>query len=226
MQKNINYGKCLSFLKRQLRPVGQGGAVQDSIRPAITISRMAGAGGYRVAAKLAEYLQTHVPGHREWTVFDRNLIDKVLEDHHLHKRFAHFMAESHKSMLIDSVEEWMGLHPSSWTLVQQTNAAILQLAKMGNVVLVGRGGNVITSKLPNVFHVRLVGSLEKRIERAQEDYHLDREAAPEFIKKEDKGRGRYLKENFDKDIDDPLLYHVIINTDLISVSLGEKTPRL
>ena len=58
----------------------------------------------------------------------------------------------------------MGLHPSSWTLVQQTNATILQLAQMGNVILVGRGATVITSKLNNVFHVRLVGSLEKRIE--------------------------------------------------------------
>jgi len=216
MLKNISYGKCLSFLKSQPRLVAQRGAVQDSIRPAITISRMTGAGGHRVAARLAEYLQTHVPGHRAWTVFDRNLIDKVLEDHHLDKRFADFVTESHKSMLADSVEEWMGLHPSSWTLVQQTNAAILQLAKMGNVILVGRGGNVITSKLPSVFHVRLVGSLDKRIGRAQEDYNLSRKAAPAFIKKEDNGRRRYLKENFDKDIDDPLLYHLIINTDLIS----------
>jgi cytidylate kinase len=60
-----------------------------------------------------------------------------------------------------------------------------------------------------------VGSLEKRIGRAQEDYNLDREAALEFVKKEDRGRRCYLRENFDKDIDDPLLYHLIINTDLI-----------
>jgi cytidylate kinase len=216
MPKNINYGKCLSFLKRQLRPVGQGSTVEDSIRPTITISRMAGAGGYRVAAKLAEYLQTRVPGHCEWTVFDRNLIEKVLEDHHLQKRVAHFMAESHKSMVIDSVEEYLGLHPSSWTLLRQAAETVLHLAQMGYVILVGRGSNVITSRLSNVFHVRLVGSLENRIGRAQEDYNLDRAAALEFIKKEDKGRRRYLKENFDKDIDDPLLYHLIINTDQIS----------
>ena len=216
MLKNINYGKCLSFLKQQLRPVGQGNAVQDLIRPAVTISRMAGAGGYTVAAKLAEYLQMNVPGHCEWTVFDRNLIEKVLEDHHLHKRVARFMAESHKSLVIDSVEEYLGLHPSSWTLVQKTAETVLHLAQMGYVVLMGRGGNVITSRLPNVFHVRLVGSLENRIRRAQEDYNLDRPAALELVKKEDKGRRSYLKDNFDKDIDDPLLYHVIINTDQIS----------
>ena len=36
-----------------------------------------------------------------------------------------------------------------------------------------------------------------------------------YIKKKDKARRRYLKDNFDKDIDDPLLYHVTINTDLV-----------
>lgn len=215
MLKNVNYETCLSFIKCQLRPVGQGRTVEEPIRPAITISRMAGTGGYRVASKLAQYLQTHLPGRCEWTVFDRNLIEKVLEDHHLHRRIADFMAEDHKTVIIDSMEEYLGLHPSSWTLVQQTAETILHLAQMGYVVIVGRGGNVITGKLPNVFHVRLVGSLEKRIERAQEDHNLDPQAALEFVKKEDKGRSRYLRESFDKDIDDPLLYHLVINTDLI-----------
>jgi cytidylate kinase len=215
MLKNVDYEKCLSFIKSQLRPVSKG-AVEMSIRPAITISRMAGAGGYTVAARLAEYLQTHVPARCEWTVFDRNLIAKVLEDHHLHKRIADFMTENeHKSMVTDSMEEYLGLHPSSWTLVQQTVETILHLAGMGYVILVGRGGNVITGTLPNVFHVRLVGSLERRIDHAQEVRNLDRQAALEWVKKEDKGRSRYVKENYDKDIDDPLLYHLILNTDLI-----------
>ena len=189
---------------------------ETSIRPAITISRMAGAGGYTVASKLAEYLQTHVPARCEWTVFDRNLIEKVLEDHHLHKRIADFMAENkRKSMITDSMEEYLGLHPSSWTLVQQTAETILHLAQMGYVILVGRGGNVITGKLPNAFHVRLVGSLEKRVGHAQEVHNLGRPAALEWIKKEDTGRRHYVKENYDKDIDDPLLYHLVLNTDLI-----------
>jgi cytidylate kinase len=176
---------------------------------------MTGAGGHTVASILADYLQMHVPAHDRWIVFDQSLVEKVLEDHHIDKRLAGFMEEGHKSMLMDSVEEWMGLHPSTWTLVQQTNAAILQLAKMGNVILVGRGATVITNMLKNVFHVRLVGSLEKRIEYGQQVFGLDRKAALNFIKKRDEGRKRYLKDNFDVDVDDPLLYHVIINTDLV-----------
>ena len=145
MWHNIGLEKCISFIESELRPKGKESPVSAATRPAITISRMTGAGGHTVASILADYLQMHVPAHDRWIVFDQSLVEKVLEDHHINKRFAGFMEESHKSMLIDSVEEWMGLHPSSWTLVQQTNAAILQLAKMGNVILVGRGGNVITA---------------------------------------------------------------------------------
>ena len=215
MWHNIGLEKCISFIKSESHPKGKSSSAPASIRPAITISRMTGAGGHTVASILADYLQMHVPAHDGWTVFDQSLVEKVLEDHHINTRFAGFMEESHKSMLIDSVEEWMGLHPSSWTLVQQTNATILQLAKMGNVILVGRGATVICSMLNNVFHVRLVGSLEKRIEYGQQLYNLDRKAALNFIKKRDEGRKRYLKDNFDVDVDDPLLYHVIINTDLV-----------
>ncbi len=214
MWHNIDLKKCISFI--ELWPKGKESPVSAATKPAVTISRMTGAGGYAVASNLADYLQMRVPAHDQWAVFDQSLVGKVLEEHHLNKRFADFIQEAHKSMLIDSVEEWMGLHPSSWTLVQQTNATILQLAKMGNVILVGRGAVVITSKLKNVFHVRLVGSLEKRIEYGQQTYGLDRKAALDFIKKRDEGRKRYLKDNFDADVDNPLLYHVTINTDLVA----------
>jgi cytidylate kinase len=34
-----------------------------------------------------------------------------------------------------------------------------------------------------------------------------------LIRQEDRGRKRYLKKYFGKDIDDPLSYHLILNTD-------------
>ncbi|HRT09858.1 MAG TPA: cytidylate kinase-like family protein, partial [Candidatus Paceibacterota bacterium] len=107
-------------------------------------------------------------------------------------------------------------HPSSWTLVHKTAETILQLAQLGNVIIIGRGANVITSNLDYVFHVRLVGSLEKRIRHVQEMRQVSAKEAAALIEKEDLGRRRFLKKYFNKDIDDPLLYHLTINTDLVS----------
>ena len=124
--------------------------------------------------------------------------------------------EDHKGSLIDAFEEFIGLHPSTWTLVEKTNATILRLAQIGNVILVGRGANIVTSELQTAFHVHIVGSLEKRIERAQKVFNLDEKAAFDYIKKKDEARKRYIKDNFGKNLNDPLLYHVVINTDLIN----------
>lgn len=214
MWKNIGSTQSESFIERHFGKKSDL-TLRDFTKPVITVSRSEGAGGHTVASDLAEYLEIHVPSHDPWTVFDRNLVEKVLEEHKLHKHVADFMKEGHKGTVTDAFEEFIGLHPSAWTLLEKTNATILNLALVGNVILVGRGANVVTGELPNVFHVRLVGSLEKRIEQVQKVYNLDRKSAVNFIKKEDEGRRRYLKDNFDKDIDDPLLYHIVVNTDLV-----------
>jgi cytidylate kinase len=214
MWKNIGFEKCVSFVESEIQKKGKKSS--EPIRPAVTISQMTGAGGHTVASLLADYMQSTVPVLGAWAVFDRNLVKKVLEDHNIGHQIARFMEEKHRSMVRDSVEEWMGLHPSSWNLMQKASATILQLAEMGNVILVGRGSAVITSKLENVFHVRLVASLEKRIEYGMNVYGVDQKTSINYIKKRDEGRKRYLKENYDADVDDPLLYHVIINTDLFT----------
>ena len=186
-------------------------------RLAVTISRQTGSGGHVVAERLAEYLQAASPKQVcPWTVFDRNLVEKVLEQHHLPESLARFMAEDRISEIADTMDELFGLHPPSWTLVRQTADTILHLAELGNVILLGRGANVITARLPYVFNVRLVGSLARRIQRLEADAGLTTRAARAFIELEDRGRRRYLKKYFDKDISDPLLYHLVLNTDLVS----------
>ena len=130
---------------------------------------------------------------------------------------AEFMPEDKVSGIADAVEELLELHPSSWSLVRQTTETILGLAELGHVILVGRGANVITARLSHVFHVRLVGSLDQRAVRVQEHYRLGRRAALAFLRREDAGRARYLRKYFKKDVDDPLLYHLTINTDNVSM---------
>jgi cytidylate kinase len=182
----------------------------------VTISRESGSGGHAVAEALARYLQAHaLDGEPAWTIFDRNLVERILEDHHLPKRLARFMPEDRISEMADTMDELFGLHPSSWKLVHKSAETILHLAELGHVIVVGRGAQVITGKLPYVFHVRLVGSLEKRVAHMRELEHLSYRSAQEFVEAEDGGRRRYLKKYFGKDIDDPHLYHLVINTDVI-----------
>ena len=172
-----------------------------------------------VAKKLADYLQTRTPQEETpWAVFDKNLVERVLEDHHLPHRFAKFMPENWSSLIDDTLDELFGLHPPSWILVRQTAETILRLVTLGNVIIIGRGANVVTAKLGTVFHVRLVSPLERRTERIRENDQLDPKAALEFIHREDLGRERYLRKYYNKDVNDPLLYHFVVNTDWVPSS--------
>jgi len=219
MNTQTGLERCRTFINCQLQPGGKLSAATRNGAPrrAITISRQTGSGGHSVAERVAEYLQMRAPKETcPWTIFDRNLVEKVIEDHNLPKRLARFMPEDRISEIPDTMDEIFGLHPPSWTLVRQTAETILHLAQLGNVIIIGRGAHVITAKLDSVFHARLVGSLEKRVEYLQQVNGLGRKAALELIRREDRGRRRYLKKYFDKNIDDPLLYHLVINTDLVS----------
>jgi cytidylate kinase len=214
MSETYFFERCRTYIDCHLRPPLRAGAGDWVEMPSVTISRQAGTGGISVAQALATWLQEHAPKSTcPWTVFDKNLVQRVLEDHNLPARIAQFMPEDKGSSVSDAVEELLGLHPASWKLVRQTTETILQLAELGNAILVGRGANVITAHLDPVFHVRLVGSLARRAERIMAASKIGRRAALAFIKKEDTGRQRYLRRYFGQNIDDPLLYHLTLNTD-------------
>ncbi len=185
-------------------------------RRVVTISRQTGSGGHNVAQRLLGLLQSPwASGLCPWAVFDRDLVEKVLRDHNLPKRLARFMPEDRILEISDTMDELFGLHPSSWTLVHKTADTILRLAELGHVILIGRGANVITRKLDYAFHVRLVGAFETRVRYIQEMNQSTDAAARELVRHEDLGRARYLKKYFDEDIENPLLYHLVINTDLV-----------
>ena len=211
--------RCLSFINCQLQPSTQPLLVRSSGEGyrTVTISRQAGSGAHSVAERLTGLLQARSPeGSCPWTVFDRNLVERVLDEHHLPGTLAKFMPEDRISEMADTMDELFGLHPPSWTLVRQTADTVLRLAELGNVILIGRGGHVVTRRLPYVFHVRLVGSLERRVEHIQQLNDLSRKKALDWVQREERGRRRFLKKYFNRDINDPLLYHLVINTDLIS----------
>jgi cytidylate kinase len=209
----------LAFVNCHLQPAGKGLSFSQPAvaKRAVTISRMTGSGAHSVAERLAVLLEAQNPKDAcPWTVFDKNLMDKVVQEHDLPARVAHFMREDRISAISDTMEELFGLHPPSWELVAKVTETILHLVELGNVILIGRGGALVTASMNHVFHVRLVGSLEKRVARLQELNQGTREEALKLIEQEDGGRERYLKKHFNRDINDPLLYDLVINTDRVS----------
>ena len=187
-------------------------------RPFVTISRESGAYGTTIADMLCEYLRKHeCSGESPWAVFDKELIRKVIEEHRFPAAFQRYFVESRIPFVEDILAELFGLHPLQETLVHRMSETILHVASVGHVILVGRGANIITRRLPNGTHVRLVGSFEKRVAHMKEYLNLPQEQAIEYVVKEDQERQLYIRRYFRKDIGDVSLYDLIINTDTVSL---------
>ena len=185
--------------------------------PFVTISRQTGAYGITVSKDLCEYLQKNERRTRcVWTVFDKELIEKVIQEHDLPETVLPYLSEDTVSEIQDMIEEIIGLHPSHDALVKKTGETILHLAQLGYVILVGRASNIITAKMPGGVNVRLVSPMEKRLEHVQEYYKLTLKEAKEFIATGDRSRKNYIKKYYNKDIDDPLLYDLVINVDSLT----------
>ena len=208
---NASLDRCFSFINSQT--ANKADSPNHILRRAVTISRQAGCGAVHVADKLTVLLEADAPRQNSaWTVFDRELMDRVLADHNLPLYLAKFLPEDRVSEIEDTLADIFGVHPPTRTIVQQTAEPRWKLAELGGVILIGRGGNIVTAKLPHVLHVRLVAPLDDRIERICRDDHKTPVEARKFCLEEEAARARFLKTYFNADINDPALYHLVINT--------------
>jgi cytidylate kinase len=209
----------LSVLHARLRNPAQPlpAGLHTEVSPFITISRQTGAGATTLGRELIPHLdrQFGAEGHG-WVFLDRDLLTQALTHHQLPTRLAEFLPEDRVSEIRAAIGELVGLHPSLWQLEQKVAEAILQLAHVGRVIFAGRASHLITRDVPGGLHLRLVASLETRIRRIAAEHHCPPDAAAARIAKDDLARRRFVRTNFGKDIDDPLLYDLVLNTDQLA----------
>ena len=110
--------------------------------PCITISRETGIGAEKICELLIDYfLRNSNPFYNNWAFFDKNLIEKVLADHDLPAHFRSFLENERASSIDTMFGEILKVHPSNIKLLHKTSQTVLQLARYGNVIIIGRGGN-------------------------------------------------------------------------------------
>lgn len=210
METHPSIDKAKAYFDLQLsRPPGEH---HTSVGPFVTISRECGTGGNDLGDEIARRLNRLLSvDQAAWTVFDRNLVGRMLEDNHLSSSLARFLPEDKVSEVEASVGEIVGLHPSIWTMVHQTNSLMRRLALLGHAIIVGRGSNFATTGSTHGLHLRLIAPAEQRAQRISRLLGLSRDQALAFDRKTDHARRDYVRSFFEADIDDPAGYDLIVN---------------
>jgi cytidylate kinase len=100
---------------------------------------------------------------------------------------------------------------------------INDLASIGNVVILGRGGAAILRDNPLVIRVGVVAKMEDRITRVRQQMRLETaEQAESLIEHADLAQHRYFERAFDSSPIDPFLYHFMWNTSDVSLEYAEQ----
>jgi cytidylate kinase len=195
----------------------------DGTSPIVTMSRQRGADGQAIALRTAEILTEMSRGLQPWLVIDRDIAERVIEDHHLPKRISSFFTDEQTLSIEEHIEGILGISVPAATRIQDLTRTIINLARLGHVIFVGRAAQVITAKFPRALHVRIIGSFDRRVERLAERKQCSLNEAAAEVKRIDNQRRQFVSTHFHSDLNDAMRYDVIINTDRVSV---EESARL
>jgi YjbE family integral membrane protein len=161
-------------------------------RAILTISREFGSGGREIGQAVARALG--------YAYIDREtILTDIRNDGVKWEQLAHDLDE-HRPTVWEKYD-WSFRGFSS--LVQWH---ILEHARQGGVVIMGRGGNFLLKDVPHAYRTRVVAPLDVRIERVMQREGVDRETARWLCEKTDRERSGFIQAIYGKPWDDPAGY--------------------
>ena len=104
-------------------------------------------------------------------------------------------------------------HVDDKTFMDATTKVVQDHYRAGNVVIIGRGANVILADSPGVMHVGLVAPVEMRVETMMQREHLDRDEAEVYVRELDEAWQTFFRKYLKTSPTEPSLYHMILNMD-------------
>ena len=177
----------------------------DRLGRYLSISREEGAGGSEIAQAVGQKLG--------WDVLDKNLLDRVAQRYQLSRTALEQVDETRGSWIWDVLGTWLDHKTITHDkYVARLGRVILAAVRHGNVVLVGRGAQFLLPPEKGLA-VRIIASQKFRTEQVIQRDELSQADAARLVDQRDQGRREFVLRYFQKDIDDPHLYDLVINVD-------------
>lgn len=206
---DVRLGSLMEFARRNELEKNRRGAA-DKMRPTITLSREFGCEAYPVSERLKDALEKK--SGEPWVVMDKALLEEVAKNHNLSEAMLERLGE--KSRFLDEI---LATFSPRWKTEKDHFRLICRqmvaLAEKGNVILVGRGGAIITQALKNCSHFRMFASPQFKIGSISKRLAISREEAEALIRKKQKQRDAFIHDFLDRDARDLSYYNLVFNND-------------
>lgn len=187
--------------------------------PFVTISRETGAGGHNLADKILELIAVESTDalFQGWQCCDQELCHRIAQDPKLKGSSDGLLVSEYHSQTEDLISQILTGTPPQDKALKKMFRLIRDLALFGKTIIIGRGSTCLTRDLPYGVHVRLVASMRSRVALMMKAHGQDEKWATEKIKEQDRAKAALVRTFFHKDIEDPLLYDAVWNTDRVEV---------
>lgn len=197
-----------SLLEVSRRVQGEVKSSRPKQKITVTISREFGCEAYPMADKLKALLEKKTG--ETWALMDKSLLEEVAKNNNLSEEILHNLGE--KPRFIDDV---ISTFSPNWKTDKDYYRLlcrhVMSLAAGGNVIIVGRGGVVITQSLENCYHFRLVAPMDFKVRSIAKRLGLSPVEAQDIIRKKQQQRDKFVKDFLNCDAGDPTLYHLVFN---------------
>lgn len=189
--------------------------------PFVTLSRQTGAGGHTLAEALRERLEREPPGAywaHGWQICDQRLCELVAQDPQLTVSMQSLLSEEYHSEIREFIRHFFYKDTSQQLVFMKLFETLRGFATAGKVIIVGRAGSQVTKKLNLGIHLRLVAPEPVRVQYMMKLLHQGEAQATRTVRQQDQDRARLLQAFFQVDIDDPLQYHTVWNTERVPMA--------
>ncbi|MBI2354090.1 MAG: cytidylate kinase-like family protein [Deltaproteobacteria bacterium] len=179
-------------------------------RPTITISREFGCEAYPMVERLKELLEKK--SGEPWVLMDKALLEEVARRHDLLEGSLEKLGEKVRfldEMLSTFTPRWKSDKDYFRLLCRQ----IVSLAETGNVIIVGRGGAIVTQPMKNCHHFRLFASQDFKIRSIARRLDITREDAEALVVRKQQQRDKFIRDFLDRDARDLSVYNLVFNND-------------
>lgn len=153
----------------------------------------------RFRDRLARFLQT---------MLERSAVSGVSGEPYF-GRGIEMLPVDYPELVGDPSSTGQGLNDKAF--IDATCAVVRDLARTGNVVIIGRGANRILADTSGVMHVGLLAPPLVRVETIMAREHFGREEAATYVEGAEQARVTFFRKFFKVHPNDPTLYHMMLN---------------
>lgn len=191
----------------------------------VTVSREMGSGGSYIGSRVAEilgygFVDREILHHAAESIGASEESLEVVDERRpsLAERIATWISAGFEDVsglrepLVLPREGYPALLPTEGDYLHLMQSVIRELAGRGNMVIVGRGAQLVLRDREDALHVHITAPFELRVQRISVREGISLEAATKRVRESDKNRSGYVRTFYQADWRSPGLYALIINT--------------